>query len=869
MFPYALLLTCFFIFIANTAHSLLSPVPFIRDIECTPGVQPSEQMEDLKIFQAASLVDVEGEPSAIIHGCVNAISGTFCDVPVDLVAYHGVDPYPISRTWCGTTDSVSDLHGGWHFNMGGFATYGKCKRKGDKEKVYVMGATQDQGGIVFYSLSQSKDRETCPFSVDKLSLEKGVTNTSQGYSSGQSNIRNRKFSLTDKKRPVLKLGTGERRIYEPNGSSGDEYLRTFDSLPSGNSISYSYEKIGNEKRLSSVVLHDSQSKPWGAISILLKDAKKEEKFSINIGKNRRVIYNLKGYPDFKGFWLISSVVSTDNPKVSYEHRFTKRRMNELQDLHEGLLSKKSYPDGRYLAIEYYEYNHNTLFTHHDNWIGDVYDPHINRVQKLCAPAASGNGQVPIYYFFYDLFIELDKHDKNKREVKHGMTYVYDAHRRKTAYEFNADQRLTGIRKFLDNGSTYTNETFCWGANETKDSTYLLSRQLKGPDSKTIFARTYTYDNNGNIIEDAFYGNLTGQSSVEPRLENNVEKNGAECYKKRFVYSTDGFNVPLEEDDGVTKTIYKYAPKSNKLIAKFHGNSVQWFNRWFYKYNEDGAVIEEVCDDGRTENYEDLLGVTQRKITISDQRKTYPIAYPDNIEEYFLDLATGEMVLNKRVVNTYNDTARITQQDHYGSDGALAFSLFWEYDKHGNITQEIDAIGRVINRQYDANNNCIYEKGPRLDCHKEFFYDAMNRLVREDQVHNDGICRSTHHKYDIASNKTSTIDPNGSETLYEYDELKRLTKITMPPALNEKGVAVSQITKKQYSPMGCITAIIDANGKTTSRSNTIRGEPALITYPDGSSEKIVYNLNGTVKEKTEKNGAVTKFTYDPLGRITQS
>ena len=228
-----------------------------------------------------------------------------------------------------------------------------------------------------------------------------------------------------------------------------------------------------------------------------------------------------------------------------------------------------------------------------------------------------------------------------------------------------------------------------------------------------------------------------------------------------------------------------------------------------------------------------------------------------------------MHLNQRVVNIYNSTARISRQEHYGSDGNLAYTLTWDYDKHGNIVTETDAEGNAIYRYFDANNNCVYEEGPRKGCHKDFTYDAMNRLVRADEVHSDGIQRTTHHKYDVASNKIATIDPNGNETRYEYDELKRVTRIIYPAVADENGAMINPEISKQYNCMGCVSTTVDPKGNASTMTHTIRGQPVDVFYADGSTEKTVYNLNGTVREKTQKNGTRTMFTYDPLGRILKT
>lgn len=262
MYTYTLLTAIFLTLVSTTLHSETAPTPLLEDTYALPDV-PSPIMDDVKIMRSASLVDVEGEPSAIIHGCVNAISGGYCETPVDLVQYHGVDPFPVSRSWMGSANTGSDVHCGWYLNLGGSAWHGKGKRESDKEKLYIITASQEQGSILHYSMPSSGDKYTSSFRVDKLVLEKGVTNTSQGFSSGQTNLRNRKFVMEDKKNLYEYLGNGEKRTYTPDSAKTDGYLRTCDLLPSGNSITYGYDKYGKEKVIDSVHLYNSKGECWG------------------------------------------------------------------------------------------------------------------------------------------------------------------------------------------------------------------------------------------------------------------------------------------------------------------------------------------------------------------------------------------------------------------------------------------------------------------------------------------------------------------------------------------------------------------------------------------------------------------------------
>ena len=87
MFHYALLITAFLTIFTNQLQSAREPVPFVVDNDSAMpsfaryATKPSEQMDDIKVRDAAHLVDVAGEPSCIIHGCINAITGTIWMCP--------------------------------------------------------------------------------------------------------------------------------------------------------------------------------------------------------------------------------------------------------------------------------------------------------------------------------------------------------------------------------------------------------------------------------------------------------------------------------------------------------------------------------------------------------------------------------------------------------------------------------------------------------------------------------------------------------------------------------------------------------------------------------------------------------------------
>lgn len=65
------------------------------------------------------LANMHGEPSSIVNGCVNAITGDFNDHEVDFVL-GGSDPLVLERSYCSMDQRLGSLFHGWNQNHYGF-----------------------------------------------------------------------------------------------------------------------------------------------------------------------------------------------------------------------------------------------------------------------------------------------------------------------------------------------------------------------------------------------------------------------------------------------------------------------------------------------------------------------------------------------------------------------------------------------------------------------------------------------------------------------------------------------------------------------------------------------------------------------------
>jgi len=126
-----------------------------------------------------------------------------------------------------------------------------------------------------------------------------------------------------------------------------------------------------------------------------------------------------------------------------------------------------------------------------------------------------------------------------------------------------------------------------------------------------------------------------------------------------------------------------------------------------------------------------------------------------------------------------------------------------------------------------------------------------------------------HRYDIASNKVATMDSNGHQTLFIHDAFGRVIETIYPPTLNEAKAVCHASVKKEYNAMSNVTKEIDAKGITKQMRYTIRGQLAEVLYPDGTTEKNTYHLNGTIKESKAKNNTIMRYTSDHFNRPIQT
>lgn len=387
--------------------------------------------------------------------------------------------------------------------------------------------------------------------------------------------------------------------------------------------------------------------------------------------------------------------------------------------------------------------------------------------------------------------------------KKNETEIYDALGRKKVYRF-AGGRLNAIETFADD-KLYLKDSYVWENN-------LLKEQAVG-DHRI----SYKYDKKGRLIEETLHGNLSGLGNEE-------------SFSKWFVYSSEKSLLLKEGDDSGAVTRYIYEPSTDWLLAKFTCEGTQIRLRTFYKYDEAGHLIEVALDNGSSELEKDLNGVSERKLIkykLVDDPASAAFGKPLVVDQCYLNLATGKEQLFSRVVNHYNEQGMLEVESAANS----------AFDENGNLIEKNEGGTKSRLR-----------------------YDLMNRLIGQEKWGADGEYVSETYRYDAAGNKTAVIDTFGNTTLYEYDELGRPCKVTLPQLKNGQPVL-----NFEYDVMGRCTCFTNAKGEKTFKSYNCRSQPTSITYPDGTKELFEYNLDGTLEKSIDAKGVVSSYEYDYLKR----
>ncbi|MCB1135062.1 MAG: RHS repeat-associated core domain-containing protein, partial [Chlamydiia bacterium] len=351
----------------------------------------------------------------------------------------------------------------------------------------------------------------------------------------------------------------------------------------------------------------------------------------------------------------------------------------------------------------------------------------------------------------------------------------------------------------------------------------------------------------------------------PQGDPDPEKNESfgrriEYHKKRPFYPT------LSEDDFGRQKRYVYN-EDGRLAAQLFAYKGAIQGREFYIYDDDGNLIEQIKDDGSSEQIDDLSTVSERRM----QRLIPEYIRPDRAEptvkeNFYFDRDAGLYVAAGMHVLRLSEDAQVLSEKHYDAEHVLVSASEFEYDEDGHIIQrrcngsnqllEYTDLGQVA-------SILTVETGQRVD----YSYDAFGRPVVEQQTFYDGSTVTTRAQFDALGHQVAEIDAFGNRTEMEYDALGRRIRQIAPAILAESGM--KRPTRVwEYDIFDRVVKTSDEDGYTTEIHYSCLGLPIQIAHPDGTTETLRYHLDGTLAEHSNAQGVTRRCRYDTWGRLVE-
>ena len=185
---------------------------------------------------------------------------------------------------------------------------------------------------------------------------------------------------------------------------------------------------------------------------------------------------------------------------------------------------------------------------------------------------------------------------------------------------------------------------------------------------------------------------------------------------------------------------------------------------------------------------------------------------------------------------------------------------YAYDLLNQLLSEtypaVNATSDTKTYSYDYSNRAktiINENGEKI---KEYT-DSQGNVVSRLEYSGNSLVRTTSFFYDALGNIIKTIDGNGGETVYTYNERNQETSITIPEAEFSNGVAT-------YTAAPRFVTAYNKDGFKVSETTYKNGKACLIEYePNGLGQVIKTTAHYTDADETVST-SVTKSIFDETG-----
>lgn len=189
------------------------------------------------------------------------------------------------------------------------------------------------------------------------------------------------------------------------------------------------------------------------------------------------------------------------------------------------------------------------------------------------------------------------------------------------------------------------------------------------------------------------------------------------------------------------------------------------------------------------------------------------------------------------------------------------SFFLTYNTAGRISTLTDHAGRVTTYEYGPGSLTLTRVTDPAGNETDYTwvmgapYILSLRLVCLDVLGNQKPCGPAILDYRLQS----IGYPDGTRMQYDYDGQARLVR--------QAGAWGANPVTYSYDPDGT-THVADALGVSATVRVNDKGQPTLVTAPDGARVTNQYDTSSNLTQTTDPLSHTTQFSYDAFGNVTQ-
>jgi len=225
---------------------------------------------------------------------------------------------------------------------------------------------------------------------------------------------------------------------------------------------------------------------------------------------------------------------------------------------------------------------------------------------------------------------------------------------------------------------------------------------------------------------------------------------------------------------------------------------------------------------------------------------------------------------RRTEYEYDKTGNLISASVMGSA-----STRYQYDTEHRLRQMAQPNGRIVQFTYDQSGRLMLRSDNGGSGSRGYEYDTAARQI----VVTDATGGRTQVTLNVFNDITSTTDALGNRTAFTFDPTRALTEVL--DAVNRRRVLrydeygnltavvdpADRKTAVAYAPGSSrVTAVTDPLGRVTTFDYDARGNLLEVRYPDRTTERHSWNVDGTESTRTDRSGRVTAYTYHASGRL---